>query len=344
MSSSLLKAFALRLWTSLLVLVGVSILIFCIARVIPGDPARIALGPDASEDQVIQLRERLHLNEPLPVQYLEFVRNFAAGDLGMSLYTRRPVTTDIGSFLPATLELVFLAGLLVAAVGIPVGVLAARYRDRGIDHVVRLLALLGVVTPSFVWAILLMLIFAFFAELLPVAGRLSEGVAPPPTIIGMYTIDALIAGQWTTFLDAARHMVLPALALALSGFGQIARMTRASVAETYAAPYIEMAQAYGYPERRIASRYALRPAMIPTLTILGLDFANMLGAAFLVEQVFAWPGLARYGVQAILHKDLNAIVGVVLVISAFFLIVNILVDVAVAWLNPRIRLEPRRAM
>lgn len=343
MSSAFFKTIAIRLWTSALVLVGVSILIFCIARVIPGDPARIALGPNATQEQVELLRERLHLNEPLPVQYVEFVKELFQGDLGLSLYTNRPVTTDIGDFLPATLELVFFAGFLMVVIGIPLGVLAARYRDKMTDNAVRLLSLLGVVTPTFVWAIFLMLVFAFYLEVLPVAGRLSEGVAAPPDITGFYTLDALFAGQWSTFGDAFSHLILPALALALTGIGQTARLTRASVAETYDTPYVEMAQAYGFSERRIASKYALRPAMIPALTILGLDFATMLGGAFLVEAVFAWPGLARYGVQAILHKDLNAIVGTVLVISAFFLIVNMLVDIAVAWLNPRIRLQKRWA-
>lgn len=343
MGPSLLTSIARRLWMSLLVLIGVSMLIFCIARVIPGDPARIALGPNATQEQVDLLRERLHLNDPLPVQYAEFIRESLQGDLGMSLYTNRPVVTDIGDFLPATLELVLFAGLLMVAIGVPLGVLAARHRDGWIDNLVRVIALAGVVTPTFVWAVFLMLGFAFFLEWFPVAGRLSEGMAAPPAITGLYTLDALLTGRFSTFADALTHIVLPATALAMTGIGQTARLTRASVAEAYDTPHVQMAEAYGYPERRIASRYALRPAMIPTLTILGLDFAAMLGNAFLVEAVFAWPGLARYGVQAILHKDLNAIVGTVLVISAFFLIVNILVDLTVAWLNPRIRLDARRA-
>lgn len=339
MRLALLRWVAVRIAGMILVLAGTSVLIFGIARIIPGDPARIALGPEASAEQVEMLRERLHLNEPFVSQYIEFLRDLFGGDLGMSLYTKRPVTGDIASALPATLELVFAAGFLMAVIGIPMGILSAYWRDRIGDHVIRLVALLGVVTPSFVWAIFLMLGFAYFTDLLPAAGRLSQGVAPPPTVTGMYTLDALMAGQWTVFGDALAHMVLPTVALALSGIGQIARLTRASVAETYRTPYIDMAVAYGYAPRRIATKYALRPALIPTLTVFGLDFANMLGAAFLVEQVFAWPGLARYGVQAILHKDLNAIVGVVLVISAFFLIVNTLVDIAVAWINPRIRLH-----
>lgn len=330
-----------RLAASVVVLVGVSILIFGIARVIPGDPARIALGPTATPEMVEQLRDRLHLNEAIPVQYWEFVKGVAEGDLGVSLYTNRAVTKDLSQFFFATFELVLAAAVLMVLIGVPLGVLAARYRDGPIDNISRVISLLGVVTPSFVWAIFLMLLFAFVLEILPIAGRLSETAVVPPSITGMMLIDSLLAGEWATFWDAIQHIILPATALSLSGIGQAARLTRANVGEAYNSQYVEMARAYAYSERSIAMKYALRPAMIPTLTILGLDFAAMLGNAFLVEAVFAWPGMARYGVQTILHKDINGIVGTVLVIATFFLIVNIVIDIVVSYLNPRIRLAAR---
>ena len=204
-------------------------------------------------------------------------------------------------------------------------------------------ALLGVVTPSFVWAVFLMLLLSFMLGLLPVAGRLSDAFEPPPIVSGMYTLDAPLAGQWRVFWDAIQHLILPALALALAGMGQAARLTRTNMAEVYGRQYIEMARAFAFREYEIALKYALRPAMIPTLTILGLDFAVMLGNAFLVEAVFVWPGMAKYGVFAILRKDLNAIVGTVLVIGAMFLIVNIIVDMLTAYINPQIRLGRRTA-
>jgi peptide/nickel transport system permease protein len=197
-----------------------------------------------------------------------------------------------------------------------------------------------VVTPSFVWAIFLILLLAYWVAILPVAGRLGDAFVPPPRVTGMVTVDALLARQWAVFADAIQHMVLPALALA--GLGQAARLTRANLLDAYGKPYIEMARAYGIAESTIAFKYALRPAMIPTLTILGLDFAAMLGGAFLVEAVFNWPGMARYAVQAIIRKDLNAIVGTTLVVAAFFLPVNILVDLLVGYINPRIRLRESR--
>ncbi|MDX2008136.1 MAG: ABC transporter permease [Meiothermus sp.] len=335
--TAFLSYLARRLLAALGVLFGVSILIFVLARVIPGDPARIALGPMASQEQVENLREELYLDRPLPLQYVEFVRRLAQGDLGMSLYTRREVTTDLAEFFPATLELVLAGGLIMVLLGLPLGILAAYYRNRWPDNLARVLSLLGVVTPSFVWAIFLILLLAYWVILFPVAGRLGDAFVPPPRVTGMVTVDALLAGQWATFRDAVHHMVLPAFALAMAGLGQAARLTRANMLDTYGKPYIEMARAYGIRESTIAFKYALRPAMIPTLTILGLDLAAMLGGAFLVEAVFNWPGMARYAVQAILRKDLNAIVGTTLIIAAFFLLINILVDLIVGYINPRIR-------
>jgi peptide/nickel transport system permease protein len=331
-----------RLGTSLIVLIGVSMLIFAIARVIPGDPARIALGPNATAEQVTALRERLHLDRPIVVQYGYFLTDLSRGDLGISLYTNRPVMTDIAQFLPATLELVFVAGFMMVAIGLPLGVLSARYRDGWVDNLIRLVTLLGVSAPAFVWAVILMLLFAYFTPLFPIAGRISDTMTIAP-VTGFLLIDTLLAGNFGAFGNAAWHIVLPAFALALSGIGQAARLTRSNMVETYERPFIEMAQSYGFPERRIASRYAFRPSMIPSLTIIGLDFAAMLGNAFLVEAVFAWPGLSRYGVAVILRKDLNAIIGTVLIISAMFLIVNVIVDLLIALINPRIRYSQRAA-
>lgn len=335
-----LRILAKRLGTSLIVLIGVSLLIFAIARVIPGDPARIALGPNATAEAVAALRERLHLDDPFVLQYGYFLADLARGDLGISLYTNRPVTRDIADFLPATLELVFAAGLMMVLFGLPLGVLSARYRGSWIDHSVRIVTLLGVSAPSFVWAVIFMLLFAFFIPLFPIAGRIADSFVVPP-VTGFLLIDTLLAGNVRAFGNAAWHIILPAFALALAGIAQAARLTRSNMVETYERPYIEMAKSYGFPEKRIAWRYAFKPSLIPSMTIIGLDFAAMLGNAFLVEAVFAWPGLSRYGVAVILRKDLNAIVGTVLIISAMFLIVNVIVDLLIAFINPRIRYSQR---
>ena len=241
---------------AIVVLVGLSILIFVVARIIPGDPARMALGSVATPEQVEKLRHRLHLDESLPVQYWEFIKGLARGDFGESLVTRRSVSLDLVDTFPATLELVLAAGLIMVLVGVPLGIIAARYRDTAIDNIARLLALLGVVTPSFVWAVFLMLLLSFVLGLLPVAGRLSKAFDPPPIVSGMYTFDALIAGQWRAFWDAIQHLILPALALALAGMGQAARLTRTNMAEIYGRQYIEMARAFAFREHEIALKYA----------------------------------------------------------------------------------------
>jgi peptide/nickel transport system permease protein len=223
-------------------------------------------------------------------------------------------------------------------VGIPLGVAAARHRDGPVDIAVRILSLGGIAAPSFVWAVVLMLVFSFALDWLPATGRLSADLAGPPAVTGMLLVDSLLAWRPEVFWDALRHIALPALCLSLAGLGQAARLTRTNMIEVYGKPYVELARGSGLPDRQIAFRFALRPALIATLTVLGLDVAALLGNAFLVETVFNWPGLARYGVSAILNKDLNAIVGIVIVVTAFFVIVNVLVDVGIALIDPRIRL------
>jgi len=335
---SILRRLFLRLASSLIVLIGVSMLIFFIARIIPGDPARIALGPRATEAQVEQMRDALNLNEPIVVQYGLFMRDLVHGDLGISLYSKRPVMTDLAEYLPATLELVLLAGLMMVAFGLPLGAISARYRGRWPDNLVRVMALMTVSAPAFVWAVGLVLLFAYFMPLFPITGRISDTLNMPH-LTGFLLIDTVAAGRLDGFLSALHHLILPAFALSLSGIGQAARLTRANMITTYEQPAIEMAEAYGFPQSRIARLYAFKPSLIPSLTIIGLDFASLLGNAFLVEVIFAWPGLSRYGVGVILQKDLNAIVGTVLIISATFLIANVIVDFLVSALNPRIRLS-----
>lgn len=340
--AAVLRLLLKRLSISFIVLIGVSMLIFAIARIIPGDPARIALGPNATAEQITKLRTEMNLDESIPVQYARFIAQLSRGDLGTSLYTNRPVTQDIAQFLPATLELVFFAGFIMILVGLPLGILAARYQGRWPDHLIRIFSLLTVSAPGFVWAVILMLLFAFYLPLFPIAGRISD-TYEIAHVTGFLTVDTLLAGNFAAFGNVLHHIVLPAIALSLSGIGQASRLTRANMVETYDKPYIGMAKAYGFKPSRIAKAYAFKPSLIPSLTIIGLDFAAMLGNAFLVEAVYAWPGLSRYGVAVILRKDLNAIMGTVLVIAITFLLVNIIVDLLIAFLNPRIRYSTRGA-
>jgi len=332
-----------RVVHSVFVLLGLSIVIFVIARVMPGDPARMAVGARAPQWVVDRIREQMHLNDPLPVQYYYWLRGAVQGDFGLSLVTQRPVTTDIKEFFPASLELVLFSGLMAAVGGIGLGIVAARYKDTWVDNAVRVISYAGIVTPSFVFAILFVLLFGFTLNWFPIIGRLSEQTIAPPIRTGMVTVDALLSGRFDVFLDALRHMVLPALALAMGSIAQEARITRSSMADNLTKDYIAAARALGIAERSVMGKFLLKPSLIPTVSILGLDIAATFSIAFLVELIFNWPGLGRYGMTSMLHKDLNAISAVILVFGAAFVSINILVDIIVAWLDPRIRLRAARS-
>jgi peptide/nickel transport system permease protein len=339
----LLPFIARRVFQAIFVLLGLSILIFVIARVMPGDPARVAVGARAPEWVVERLREQMHLNESLPVQYWYWLRDALHGDLGISLVTRRGVADDIKEFFPASLELALFALVITAVAGIGLGTLSAWHKDRLADNIVRVLSYMGVVTPSFVFAILFLLLFGYLLNWLPTIGRLSEGVARPPVVTGFMTIDSLLAGNFIAFLDAVKHLILPGLALAMGAMAQEARITRATMSDNLSKDYIAAERALGIPERLVMGRFLLKPSLIPTVSIMGLDFAGTLSNAFLVELIFVWPGLSRYGMNAILRKDLNAISGVILMLGVVFIVVNILVDIIVAQLDPRIRLRAARS-
>lgn len=334
---------ARRLVYSVFVLLGLSLVIFIIARVMPGDPARMAVGERAPQWVVDRLREQMHLNDPLLVQYGYWLGDAVTGDFGLSLVTQRPVTSDVQEFFPASLELVLFSGLLSAIGGIGLGTLSARYKDTWGDNVVRIFSYFGIVTPSFVFAILFVLLFGWVLKWFPIIGRLSEQVKAPPMITGLMTVDALLAGQFGTFVDAVKHLILPALSLAMGSIAQEARITRSTMADNMSKDYIASARALGIPERIVMGRFLLKPSLIPTVSILGLDIASTFSIAFLVELIFNWPGLARYGMSSMLHKDLNSISAVILVLGAVFVLVNIVVDVIVAQLDPRIRLSAARS-
>lgn len=332
-----------RVIYSVFVLFGLSVVIFVIARIMPGDPARMAVGARAPQWVVDRLREQMHLNQPLPVQYFYWLQDALRGDFGLSLVTQRSVTSDIIEFFPASLELVLFSGVLSAAGGIGLGVVSARYKDTWIDNVVRIFSYAGIVTPSFVFAIFFVLLFGWMLHWFPILGRLSEQIPAPPLRTGLMTVDSLLAGRPDAFVDALKHLILPALALAMGSIAQEARITRSTMADNLSKDYIASARALGIPERTVMGRFLLKPSLIPTISILGLDIASTFSIAFLVELIFNWPGLARYGMNSMLHKDLNAISAVILVLGAVFVVVNILVDMIVAQLDPRIRLSTGRS-
>ena len=319
------------------VLLGLSVVIFTVGRVVPGDPARMALGPLATNEQVAQLREEMGFSKPAVVQYVDYLGGVLKGNLGKSLLTNRAVSADIAQALPATLELVLFTLFLIAVLAVPLGVLAARRHNSWIDNASRLVSLLGVVTPGFVFAILLQLLASHF-HFFPLTGRLSNGTGFVPDITHLALVDSLLKGRLDVFGDALSHIFLPALALSAAGIGQIMRITRSSMLDVARRDHVETLRSFGLPDYVITLKYMLRLAGVAPLTILGLEFASLIGNAFIVEMVFAWPGIASYGVRAILSKDFNAVMAVVLISGLFFVVANLIVDLLVGLIDPRLRI------
>jgi peptide/nickel transport system permease protein len=332
---------ARRLSLAIVVLIGLSMLLFLLARVLPGDPARIALGPRTPEYAVENLRKQMNLDKPLYTQYYLWISSLLKGDLGISLLSRRPVQDDVKEYFPATFEEVLLAAIILSIAGIGLGILAAKYSNTWLDGIVRIFAYLGIVTPAFVWAIILLLIFSYWVPIFPIQGRISPDIPLPPRITGMLTLDSLLTGNWVTFWDALKHLILPSLALAMAPMAQAARIMRSSMCSDLGADHVSVMTAYGVPQNRILTKYLSRLSLIPTISVMSLDIISLFAAAFVVELVFNFPGLSRYGMQAILNKDLNAISGVLFIFGILFTLITILIDLIVAYLDPRIRLQRR---
>lgn len=325
-----------RLLYMIPVLFGVSVLTFSLAYLVPGDPARLAAGPQATQQMYEQLREEFGLDNPLPVQYLNYVTGLVQGDWGDSILSRRPVLSDLREYWPATFELVLVAMTIATVVGMPLGVIAAVRADRLADHASRVISLLGVSMPAFWLALLMQLFFGLKLDWLPVSGRLPTLSVPPDGMTGLYLVDSLLTGQWNLFLEALRHMLLPAITLSFASLATIARFTRASLLEVLHNDYIRTARAKGLAERRVITRHAIRNAFIPTLTMIGLSFGWSMGGSVLVETVFDWPGIGLYATKSALTLDFMPIMGIALLYGIVFSIINILIDVTYGFLDPRV--------
>lgn len=319
------------------VLAGLSVLIFTITRIIPANPVRLALGPEASAQQVAKLSAEMGLDKPIYIQYIRWIGGVLSGRWGISLRTGNNVLVDILSRFPATLELVIVALFYAIILSIPLGVIAATNKDKLKDHLSRISALFGVSMPRFWVAILLQVVFVAGLGLLPLTGRISSGVSPPPPATHLYLVDSLLAGQLGVFLDSLRHITLPAFALGLASLAQLMRLIRSDIIEEMRGDYVLAMKAYGLPESLIRYKYMLKNAFTSALTIIGLEFGFLIGNAFLVEIVFAWPGMARYGVKAIKFMDFNAIIGVTMVVGVAFVTANLFIDILYGYLDPRIR-------
>jgi peptide/nickel transport system permease protein len=318
------------------VLIGVSMLTFSLAYVVPGDPARLAAGPQASQAMYEQLRAEFGLDDPLPVQYWHYVTGLVQGDWGDSILSRRPVLSDLGVYWPATLELVVVAMFIATAVGVPLGVISAVRADRFADQASRVISLLGVSMPAFWLAIVMQLFFGLRLDWLPISGRLPTLTMPPDSVTRLYLVDSLIAGQWSTFVEALKHILLPAITLSFASLATIARFTRASLLEVLSNDYVRTARAKGLTERAVINRHALRNAFIPTLTMIGLSFGWSMGGSVLVETVFDWPGIGLYATKSALTLDFMPIMGIALLYGIVFSLINIAIDITYGFLDPRV--------
>jgi peptide/nickel transport system permease protein len=318
------------------VLLGVSIVVFFMVRAIPGDPAQIMLGQQATQEQVQQVRESMGLDKPIFVQYGLFLKDAIRGDLGDSIVTGRPVTTELMVRLPATFELAAFAMLIAILVGVPVGVISAVRQYSLLDKTTSVLALTGISMPIFWLAMILVVIFGVNLELLPFPGRLdpTSGIT---AITGLVLVDSLLTLNFAGFWDGLLHLIMPALALGTIPMAVIMRMTRSSMLEVMHEDYVRTARAKGVVPWRVVSKHALRNAMLPTITVIGLQVGLLMGGAIITEMVFSWPGIGLYAYNSISTRDYASIQGVVLYGALLFVLVNLIVDVLYAILDPRVR-------
>jgi len=314
-------------------LLGLTLIVFAVSHIIPTDPARVMAGDNASAAQVEALRVKFGLDKPLPQQFVRYVADVLSGEMGTSLYSQRPVSIDLLSRLPATFELAFAAIIVAVLIGLPLGVVSALYRNSALDQAVRLVTIAGLAMAAFWLAILLQLLFSMRLGITPVQGRI-DGWGPD-TITGFYTIDALLRGDWETLGTALRYLALPTFTLAIPATATIVRFTRAGVLNVLSSNFVFYQGAMGLPRRVIIWKYILRSALIGTLTQIGLVFGNLLAGTVVVETVFSWPGLGLFAYNSILQSDYNAIMGFTLVTGSAFIVVNLLVDIAQAILDPR---------
>jgi peptide/nickel transport system permease protein len=330
-----------RIALSIPALFGLILLTFVLSRVVPGDPAATLAGDAATPAQIAEIRVQYGLDRPILEQAVIHVRQVLSGDLGNSIFSGRPVSEEILQRLPATLELTFLALFFATVLGIGLGLVAALDHNGPLDHLVRVVSVGGLAIASFWLAIMLQLQFSMEWNMLPLRGRLDVALGQPPRLTGFMLFDTLAAGRFDMFVDALRHLALPAFTLALPGLATIARFTRSGVLEALQKDYVLYARAAGYGRVRLATIYVLRNAVTVTVTQVGLLFGALVSGAVAVEAVFDWPGLGTYAVQAILSADYKALLAVTLVIGVVYAVVNVAVDVVQAIIDPRVAEQGR---
>ncbi len=331
-----------RLLLLIPVLIGVSIIVFALTRM-TGDPAAAYINSKMTPEQIQDVKEKYHFNDPPVTQYFYWLNGVISGDWGWSTSVGEPVTQAIAQFFPATFELTVVAMIIAVIIGIALGTASAVRRNKVFDHTTRVISLIGVSIPIFVLGLVLIYLFSATWHIFPLGGRFSDSYifAPGgvPRLTGFLLVDSLWVGNYQLFGDAAWHLVLPAITLAFSSIAVITRIMRNSMLEVLGLDYVKTARAKGLPEKTVTKKHARKNAMIPTTTVIGLAFGGLLGGAVLTESIFNWPGLGRYSTQAIGGQDIPAILGFVLITAIIYVLVNLVVDVLYAYLDPRVRLE-----
>lgn len=327
-----------RLLLIIPVLIGVTVITFALVYMVPGDPARQLLGPRTTAQQVEALREQMGLNKPLYIQYGRYLSRLLHGDLGKSTLTLQPVAQDLIERFPATFELAMISMILALIVSIPLGIVSATKRNRPVDHASRIFALTGVSMPIFWLGLMLLLVFYYNLHWAPSPmGRISMAVSPPTHITGLFILDSLLTGNWEALSSSLSHIVLPAICLMTPTLAMVTRMMRSSMLEVLGQDYVKTARAKGLAEKTVIYKHAARNALLPTTTIVGLQFGIMFAGAVLTETIFAWPGMGRYAVEAIMYHDNAGIMGFTLVVALIFILVNLIVDLLYGVLDPRVR-------
>ncbi|WP_289142688.1 ABC transporter permease [uncultured Brevibacillus sp.] len=326
-----------RLLMLVLVIFGVSFITFLMSNVIPGDPARMIVGVKASEETYQRVREQMGLNDPLYIQYLHYVKGLLSGDLGTSLRTQQPVLDDLITYFPATMELVLFTFVVAIILGVAIGVLTAVKSNTVWDYVGRIFSISGASLPVFWSGLMVIILFYGVLGWLPASERIDLFVDAPPTITGLYTVDSLLGGNMKAFNNALLHLVLPVTVLAFAHLSTISRQIRASMLEVLQQDYIKTARANGLSSGLLIFRYALRNALMPTVTVVGLSIGSLLGGAVVTETIFNWPGLGKYVVDSIANLDFPAIMGFTIMIASGYVLINLIVDLLYMALDPQIR-------
>jgi len=323
------------------VMIGVSIIVFSLMRVFSPDPAPIVLGQHATQEAITTWRDANGLNEPVVKQYFTYVKGALTGDLGVSYYSKAPVSEEIGARFPATIELALAAITFASIFGVALGVIAAVRKNSIYDASSTIFALIGVSIPIFWLGILLIMFFSGFLHLLPSGGRINV-LLEPAHVTGFYMVDAILEGNTAAFRDAAAHIILPTLALGMYSMAIITRMTRSTMLETLGQDYIRTGRAKGLTETKVIGKHALRNSLIPVVTVIGLQFGALLGGALLTESVFSWPGIGKFTVDSIMKSDFPVVQGIVLLVAVIFVMVNLGADLVYAFLDPRIKYSSRK--